>query len=116
MDDTSVENMTSRISAKVTASIGEQLATLNQKLDNMEAKMNDEFIRIATVEKMSCTIRTYIAELSAEMDDMEQFRRVNSLRFVGVKEEENVITIFLNIINTGLEVKCSPTMFSELGK
>ncbi|CAG9815558.1 unnamed protein product [Phaedon cochleariae] len=111
MDDTFFENITSKISAKVTASIGEQLATMNQKLDNMEAKINDELIRIATVEKMSISNRTDIVKLSDEMDDMEQFRRANSLRFIGVKEEENenVLTTVLSIINNGLKVKCLPS-------
>ncbi|KAG5879078.1 hypothetical protein JTB14_006346 [Gonioctena quinquepunctata] len=75
----------------------------------MEAKMNDEFIRIATVGKMLSTNRTDIAELNAEMDDMDPFRKGNSLRFVGVEEEENenIITIVLTIINNGLKVKGS---------
>ncbi|CAH1100084.1 unnamed protein product [Psylliodes chrysocephalus] len=75
----------------------------------MESKINEVTAKIVELKDCIKPNEKEINLLHDKCDEFEIFKRKNSLRFNGIKEEENenLLSIFTNLVNNTMKVKCT---------
>lgn len=98
-----------QLAPKLTEKIEERLDKLTNTIEKMENKLKDVVDKLVSLEKQAQTNKQEIKTVTDKLDVIEQNLKRNTLRLVGVKEEENehLLSKVLNIINDALKIKCA---------
>ncbi|CAH1098821.1 unnamed protein product [Psylliodes chrysocephalus] len=89
---------------------------ISKMLNRMDEKMLDLTNKMSEVSKSVIAHDNELKFISKKLDDMETFQRRKILRFDGIGENdnENLMSIMINILNNSMKVKCSSSDICNL--
>lgn len=113
LDENGIEQLIIKVCQKFLSKLDEKL---DKRFDKMESKINEVTAKIVELKDCIKTNEKEINLLHDKCDEFEIFKRKNSLRFNGIKEEENenLLSIFTNLVNNTMKVKCTISDISNI--
>uniref|UniRef100_A0A6P7GA32 Uncharacterized protein LOC114339558 n=1 Tax=Diabrotica virgifera virgifera TaxID=50390 RepID=A0A6P7GA32_DIAVI len=108
-DESAMEAIITKVLTNSLSKIEDKLDKLTQKFEALDATLNNAVTKLNRLEEKEKNNAMKIIIINQTLDNLNQTARMNSLRFVGVKEEasENVISKVLTLINDQMKIKCS---------
>ncbi|CAG9823918.1 unnamed protein product [Phaedon cochleariae] len=109
LDESILETVINKLAPKLTATIEAQLENLGKQFEQMDSKINNIVNKLDDLDKLAHFNQRAVTKLSENVDFLEQRSKMNTLRVVGMKEEnnENLQARVLLSFNDGLEIKCT---------
>lgn len=106
MDESAMEAIINKVCEKFMNKIEQQF---DQKFEQMSEKFDSLCHKIDNLDKTVETNVNAIQKNIKRMDDIEYNFKKNRIRLMGVKEmdNENLLSIFINLLNNNLKIKCS---------
>lgn len=104
------DDATERLIAKVCTNVVKQLEIkLGQRFDSIDQKLSEVTVSLKSMDAKIVSNTEAIKSLNARSDSFEQLVKKNSLRFIGVEEEqgENIVDLIVKLTNENLRVPCN---------
>ncbi|CAG9823890.1 unnamed protein product [Phaedon cochleariae] len=104
-----IESIINKLVPKLTTKLEEHIVNLGKKIDIMEEKFNGAITQLSSLESIVKSNDTVIIGMNSKLDIFAQKLKANSLRLIGIKEEqdENLSAKVLAVFNDALKVRCS---------